>query len=121
MIDDLKFPFSSSFYLFFCLSDSKLIAEKLYWGENIDNFIEKYPNKFDVVIAADVIYEEGQVDPLIETVVQILKGRERGSDRDRYEGREKVKEIEGVKKRDKRKTIEREREEYMYLYMNIYM
>ena len=96
-----------------------MIAEKLYWGENIDNFIEKYPNKFDVVIAADVIYEEGQVDPLIETVVQILKGRERGSNRDRYKGREKVKEIEGVKKRDKRKTIERERRIYVSIYVYI--
>ena len=98
-----------------------MIAEKLYWGENIDNFIEKYPNKFDVVIAADVIYEESQVDPLIETVVQILKGRERGSDRDRYEGREKVKEIEGVKKRDKRKTIERERRIYVSIYVYIHV
>ena len=93
----------------------------MYWGENIDNFIEKYPNKFDVVIAADVIYEESQVDPLIETVVQILKGRERGSDRDRYEGREKVKEIEGVKKRDKMKTIERERRIYVSIYVYIHV
>ena len=41
----------------------------------MDEFLDKYPNKFDVVIAADVIYEESQVVPLIETAVQILRGK----------------------------------------------
>ena len=41
----------------------------------MDEFLDKYPNKFDVVIAADVIYEESQVVPLIETVVKILRGK----------------------------------------------
>jgi hypothetical protein len=37
-------------------------------------YIHIFPSGFDVIIAADVIYEEEQVLPLIETVVKILKG-----------------------------------------------
>ena len=47
---------------------------KLYWGVDISKFLLLYPDRFDVVIAADVIYEESQVKPLIDTVVEILKG-----------------------------------------------
>ncbi len=46
--------------------------EKLYWGEWND-FKLKYP-RFEVVIAADVIYEEGQVVPLLSTVKEIMEG-----------------------------------------------
>ena len=45
----------------------------LYWGENED-FLTTYPDKFEVVIAADVIYEESQVEPLLDTVCAILRG-----------------------------------------------
>lgn len=45
----------------------------LYWGE-FDDFLTMYPKKFDVLLAADVIYEDEQVNPLIETVDAILKG-----------------------------------------------
>ena len=61
--------------------DSNIIAEKLYWGRNVDEFVNKYRNQFDVVIAADVIYEESQVVPLIETAVQILRGKRFNRDR----------------------------------------
>ena len=61
------------FFLYFL--ESHIVAEKLYWGREVDEFLDKYPNKFDVVIAADVIYEESQVVPLIETVVKILRGK----------------------------------------------
>ena len=61
--------------------DSNIIAEKLYWGRNVDEFVNKYRNQFDIVIAADVIYEESQVVPLIETVVQILRGKRFNRDR----------------------------------------
>lgn len=44
----------------------------LYWGENED-FLSTYPDKFEVVIAADVVYEECQVEPLMETVCAILR------------------------------------------------
>lgn len=44
----------------------------LYWGENED-FLSSYPDKFEVVIAADVIYEDCQVEPLLDTVAAILR------------------------------------------------
>ena len=44
----------------------------LYWGQN-DDFLSTYPEKFEVVIAADVIYEESQVEPLLDTVAAILR------------------------------------------------
>jgi predicted nicotinamide N-methyase len=50
------------------------VAEKLYWGRDVESFVTQHPDKFDILIAADVIYEEDQVLPLIETVVAILKG-----------------------------------------------
>ena len=54
--------------------DCSVAAGKLYWGRDIEAFVTQHPDKFDILIAADVIYEEDQVLPLIETVVAILKG-----------------------------------------------
>jgi Lysine methyltransferase len=54
--------------------DCSVAAEKLYWGRDIEAFLTQHPDRFDILIAADVIYEEDQVLPLIETVVAILKG-----------------------------------------------
>ena len=48
-------------------------ASYLYWGETED-FMSTYPDKFEVVIAADVIYEEEQIEPLLNTVCVILRG-----------------------------------------------
>lgn len=45
----------------------------LYWGENED-FLSSYPDKYEIVIAADVIYEDAQVEPLLDTVCAIMKG-----------------------------------------------
>ena len=56
-------------------SSDALLAEKLYWGKfspSLQSFQARFPNRFDVLIAADVIYEELQVQPLIETVSQLL-------------------------------------------------
>jgi predicted nicotinamide N-methyase len=39
------------------LTGSTIQATKLYWGKDVDNFTEMFPSGFDVVIAADVIYE----------------------------------------------------------------
>jgi len=36
--------------------------------------LSSYPDKFDVVVAADVIYEVEQVAPLLDTVAALLKG-----------------------------------------------
>jgi predicted nicotinamide N-methyase len=47
----------------------------LFWGENL-NFRERLGagKKFDVLFAADVIYEAEQVSPLISSVVEFLHG-----------------------------------------------
>ena len=45
----------------------------LYWGD-YEDVLSCYPEKFDVIFAADVIYEECQVDPLMDTVAALLKG-----------------------------------------------
>lgn len=52
---------------------SSFDLDKLYWGKN-EEFLVKYPDGFDVVLAADVIYEAEQVKPLISTVKEIMKG-----------------------------------------------
>lgn len=53
--------------------DSKDIAvSKLYWGDH-DVFVATYPDKFDILCAADIIYEREQIEPLISTVTQIMK------------------------------------------------
>eukprot|EP01033_Poteriospumella_lacustris_P014758 gene14758-10555_t len=46
----------------------------LYWGQDED-FVQEYchAGKFDVLLAADVIYEDDQVLPLITTASRILK------------------------------------------------
>lgn len=46
----------------------------LYWGEDED-FVQEYcsDGKFDVLLAADVIYEDEQVRPLLTTATHILK------------------------------------------------
>mmetsp|Transcript_19596 Transcript_19596/g.18933 ORF Transcript_19596/g.18933 Transcript_19596/m.18933 type:complete len:286 (-) Transcript_19596:470-1327(-) len=52
---------------------STIQATKVYWGKDLNGFKETFPTGFDIVIAADVVYEEEQAIPLIETVVKILK------------------------------------------------
>lgn len=47
----------------------------LYWGQHED-FASEYPAKFDILMAADVIYEAEQVEPLISTVRALIKGKE---------------------------------------------
>eukprot|EP01036_Dinobryon_divergens_P022854 gene22854-31153_t len=49
----------------------------LYWGD-YEDVLSCYPEKFDVIFAADVIYEEGQVNPLMDTVAALLKGSSQG-------------------------------------------
>lgn len=45
----------------------------LYWGL-CEDFQSSYPDKFEIVIAADVIYEDAQVEPLLDTVCAIMQG-----------------------------------------------
>jgi hypothetical protein len=48
----------------------------LYWGICQD-FVETYPDKFQVVVAADVIYEECQIEPLLDTVCAVMQGNDK--------------------------------------------
>ncbi len=54
-------------------SCNDIISEFLYWGQH-DAFISKYHTLFDIIIAADVIYEDEQVIPLFDTAYTLLKG-----------------------------------------------
>jgi predicted nicotinamide N-methyase len=47
-------------------------ARTLLWGKHAD-LVEEFPDGFDVVLAADVIYEEEAIEPLLETVMATLK------------------------------------------------
>jgi len=49
----------------------------LYWGD-FEDVLSSYPSKFDVIVAADVIYEVEQVAPLLDTVAALLKGNLEG-------------------------------------------
>jgi predicted TPR repeat methyltransferase len=51
-----------------------VIAHKLWWGE-CDEFCARFPEPFDIVCAADVIYEREQIIPLISTVARIMKSK----------------------------------------------
>mmetsp|Transcript_55740 Transcript_55740/g.81451 ORF Transcript_55740/g.81451 Transcript_55740/m.81451 type:complete len:280 (-) Transcript_55740:143-982(-) len=47
-------------------------VEKLYWGEH-SAFVGRHGEQsFEVIIGADIIYEKGQIRPLIETVRDLL-------------------------------------------------
>lgn len=54
-----------------CGGDKPLIVERLYWGEHAD-FLESHP-EVNIIVAADVIYEEEQIEPLLSTAVAILQ------------------------------------------------
>ena len=47
-------------------------VSKLWWGQ-WEEFTTLHPSKFDVLCAADVIYEREQIEPLMSTVAQIMK------------------------------------------------
>ena len=55
------------------MNDSNIDVEKLWWGLH-DGFLEMHPEKFQVIIAADVIYESDQVIPLLSTAKALLEG-----------------------------------------------
>lgn len=48
-----------------------VIVRKLYWGQHAD-FKFEFPDLFDVLVAADVIYEDDQIIPLFEAVIDLL-------------------------------------------------
>lgn len=44
----------------------------LWWGQHAD-FVSEHPDGFDILLAADVIYEEEQIEPLINSVCALMK------------------------------------------------
>lgn len=67
-------------------NSSDIKVDYLYWGQH-QQFILKYSSlnssrsmavvlyPFDVIIAADVIYEDDQVQPLLDTAYNLLRGK----------------------------------------------
>ena len=55
--------------------EAKVIAQKLFWGEGHEAFIEEHPN-IDVILAADVVYEEYHLEAILSTVLAIFKSRD---------------------------------------------
>ena len=55
-------------------TNSNVISKKLIWGNShdIDSMIIEY-NLFDMIIGADIIYEESQIPLLLATVKELLK------------------------------------------------
>lgn len=47
-------------------------TRQLLWGEHAE-LLQEFPDKFDLVLAADVIYEEPAVAPLVATVASTLR------------------------------------------------
>lgn len=52
-------------------NDCTFDTSYLLWGEHEDFASD---HQFDILIAADVIYEDDQIEPLLATVMAILKG-----------------------------------------------
>ena len=50
---------------------SKVRTAKVYWGEHQD-FLKENQDGFDIIVAADVIYEDEQVIPLLDTAYDLL-------------------------------------------------
>ncbi|XP_039015314.1 protein N-lysine methyltransferase METTL21A-like isoform X2 [Hibiscus syriacus] len=59
---------------------SALEAEKLEWGnsDQINRILHRYPGGFDLILGADICFQQSSVPLLFDTVEQLLKNRGRG-------------------------------------------
>ncbi|XP_052489496.1 uncharacterized protein LOC105793973 isoform X3 [Gossypium raimondii] len=57
-----------------------LEAEKLEWGnsDQINRILHKYPGGFELILGADICFQQSSVPLLFDTVEQLLKNRGRG-------------------------------------------
>ncbi|XP_038992867.1 protein N-lysine methyltransferase METTL21A-like [Hibiscus syriacus] len=57
-----------------------LEAEKLEWGnsDQITRILHRYPGGFDLILGADICFQQSSVPLLFDTVEQLLKNRGRG-------------------------------------------
>ncbi|XP_006470520.2 uncharacterized protein LOC102624951 isoform X1 [Citrus sinensis] len=61
-------------------SDAGLAVEKLEWGnsDQINKIIQKYPGGFDLILGADICFQQSSISPLFDTVEQFLRLKGRG-------------------------------------------
>ncbi|XP_058078414.1 protein N-terminal and lysine N-methyltransferase efm7 isoform X2 [Magnolia sinica] len=54
-----------------------LVAEKLEWGnaDDISRILQKYSGGFDLVLGADICFQQSSIPPLFDTVEQLLRFR----------------------------------------------
>ena len=61
-------------------TETAVIPRKLWWGLDEEELLmEREGKQFDILLAADVIYEEDQIEPLLESVCKLLS-REKDSE-----------------------------------------
>lgn len=56
---------------------SLVCCQKLVWGDpsgGSENLLQSHPKRFDFLLAADVVYEDDQVLPLVQTAGDLLAG-----------------------------------------------
>ncbi|XP_071711345.1 uncharacterized protein [Rutidosis leptorrhynchoides] len=60
-------------------SCAALSAEKLEWGncDHLNRILENHPQGFDLVLGADICFQQNSVPPLFDTVKQLLCLREK--------------------------------------------
>ena len=56
-------------------ADAVLTAEKLEWGnhDHLSNIIEKHPVGFDLILGADICFQQASIPCLFDTVVKLLR------------------------------------------------
>ncbi|XP_050369559.1 uncharacterized protein LOC126787702 [Argentina anserina] len=57
-----------------------LAAEKLEWGnsEQISQILQKYSGGFDLILGADICFQQSSITPLFDTVEKLLRVRKEG-------------------------------------------
>lgn len=56
-------------------ADAVLTAEKLEWGnhDHLSNIIEKHPTGFDLILGADICFQQSSIPCLFDTVEKLLR------------------------------------------------
>ncbi|XP_021900949.1 protein N-lysine methyltransferase METTL21A [Carica papaya] len=57
-----------------------LFAEELEWGnvDQLSNILQKYTGGFDIILGADICFQQSSVPLLFDTVEQLLRARKQG-------------------------------------------